>query len=745
MYRTYKLDLGGRTLSVEIGRIAEQASGSALVRYGDTVVLVAATSSAKPRAGIDFFPLSVDYEEKLYSVGRIPGGFIKREGRPTEKAVLTSRLIDRPIRPLFPKDYRNDVAVVATVMSVDQDCDPGIAAMIGASVALSISPIPFNGPTGATSVGLVGDELMINPTAAQRDASRLNLTVTSTGEKVMMIEAGASEISNDIMFRAIEMAHAKNAEIVGFINGIVAAEGVRKAPYEEHTVPADVMERIYAVIPAAEMEEAVLADAKQDRDVKIAALTDRAAETIAAEYGDGAPEGLAALIGEGVYNYEKKTVRRMILRDHKRPDGRALDAIRSLSAEVGLLPRTHGSALFARGQTQVMTATTLGSISDAQRLDGLDELEVGKRYMHHYNFPSYSVGETRPSRGPGRREIGHGALAERALLPVIPSEDEFPYAIRLVSEVLSSNGSTSQGSVCASTLSLMDAGVPIKRPVAGISCGLVVGDSDDDFILMTDIQGLEDFFGDMDFKVAGTSEGITAIQMDIKINGLTPEIIRAALDDTLRARTYILNEVMLKCIDKPRAELSKYAPKIAVVQINPEKLSEVIGSRGKVINRIITESGVLKIDTEDDGRIFICGDTPEQIQKASDMINLIARDPEVGRIYNGVVTKIIPIGAFVEIAPEKEGLVKISKISPRHIEKIEDVLSEGDKVMVKLLEIDSQGRLNLSIRDALPPDILAEYAAEDREHKRPRRPPGAGRPPTRGDERGERGKRPPRR
>ncbi len=701
MFRTYSMDLAGRKLSVEIGRVAELANGAAIVRYGDTVVLVAVTASQKPRQGVDFFPLSIDYEEKLYSVGRIPGGFIKREGRPTEKAILTSRLIDRPIRPLFPKDYRNDVALVATVLSVDQDCSSEIAAMIGSSLVLAISDIPFKGPTGAVSVGLVGDELIINPTASQREVSRLTLTVASTKKKVMMIEAAADELSNELMHKAIMFGHAENIKIVEFIEDIVAKEGKAKAAYEEHGVPDDVKAKIRELVSSERMEEAVFTDMKQERDAKVSAITDEVMAAMLESYDGDDAAGYAAIIGEGIYAYEKETVRRMILREHKRPDGRKLDEIRKLSAEVDILPRTHGSALFSRGQTQVLTITTLGSIGEVQRLDGLDELEVNKRYMHHYNFPSYSVGETKPSRGPGRREIGHGALAEKALVPVIPSEADFPYAIRLVSEVLSSNGSTSQGSVCASTLSLMAAGVPLKRPVAGISVGLVTGENDDDFVLLTDIQGLEDFFGDMDFKVAGTHEGITAIQMDIKIDGLTPEIIRQALDDTKRSRTYILDEIMLKAIPVHRDVLSPYAPKIALVSINPEKISEVIGARGKVINRIIDESGVSKIDTEDDGRIFICGNDQASIQRAVDMINAIANDPEVGKIYTGKVTKIIAIGAFVEIAPEKEGLVHISKISKTRVAKVEDVLTEGDVVNVKLMEIDSQGRLNLSIKDAV--------------------------------------------
>ncbi len=703
MYKTFTMDLAGRQLSIEIGRVAELANGECIVRYGDTVVLVTATASEKPRAGIDFFPLSIDYEEKLYSVGKIPGSFNRREGRPSEKAILTARVIDRPIRPLFPKDYRNDVCINATVLSVDQDCAPEICAMIGSSIALSISDIPFYGPTGSVSVGMVDGELVINPTAAQREVSKLNLTVASTKEKVMMIEAGADEISDEDMFEAIMFGHRQNVEICKFIDGIVAELGKEKHSYEEHVVDHDFYEAIKALITDPRMEEAVFTDLKQVRDERITEITNEVIEKLASfKAEDEDEEAFAVRADEAIYKYEKETVRRMILRDHKRPDGRALNEIRPLSAEVDILPRTHGSALFKRGQTQVLTVTTLGSAGDAQKLDGLDPTETTKRYMHHYNFPGYSVGEAKPSRSPGRREIGHGALAERALLPVIPSESEFPYVIRLVSEVLSSNGSTSQASVCGSTLSLMAAGVPIKKPVAGISCGLVTGETDDDFILLTDIQGLEDFFGDMDFKVAGTHEGITAIQMDMKIQGLTPEIIKGALENTHAARDYILDEVMLKAIPEPRKELSKYAPKIEFVQINPDKMAEVIGSKGKVINRIIEESGVDKIDTEDEGRIFVSSTDAEAIKKAVDMIKCIAEDPEVGKVYTGKVTRIMNFGAFVEIAPEKEGLVHISKLAHERVAKVEDVVNVGDIIDVKVTDIDSQGRINLSRKDCLP-------------------------------------------
>ncbi|MCI8806293.1 MAG: polyribonucleotide nucleotidyltransferase [Clostridiales bacterium] len=701
MYKTYSMDLSGRELSVEIGRVAELANGAAIIRYGDTVVLVAVTASEKPRQGIDFFPLSIDYEEKLYAVGKIPGGFIKREGRPTEKAILTSRLIDRPIRPLFPKDYRNDVSVVATVLSVDQDCSPEIAAMIGSSIALSISDIPFMGPTGAVSVGMIDGEFIINPTAEQREKSKLALTVASTKHKVMMIEAGADEVTDDEMFNAIMFGHEQNVKIVEFIDNIVSEIGREKHSYEEHVVPKDIYQSVKDTITDARMEEAVFTDMKQVRDERMTALTEEVMGKLMSEYCDDDEETYAALIGEAIYKYEKETVRRMILREHKRPDGRTLEEIRPLSAEVDILPRTHGSALFKRGQTQVLTVTTLGSMGEVQRLDGLDELEATKRYIHHYNFPSYSVGETKPSRGPGRREIGHGALAERSLVPVIPDESVFPYAIRLVSEVVSSNGSTSQASVCGSTLSLMAAGVPIKKPVAGISVGLVTGETDQDFVLLTDIQGLEDFFGDMDFKVAGTHEGITAIQMDIKIDGLTPEIIKQALSRTHIARDYIIDEVILKAIPEVRKSLSKYAPKISFVKINPDKMSEVIGSRGKTINRIIEESGVDKIDTEDDGRIFVSSNDEEKIKKAINIIEAIAKDLEKGKIYTGKVTRIMNFGAFVEIAPEKEGLVHISKLDRSRVEKVEDVVNVGDEVSVMFIGVDEKGRINLSRKDAL--------------------------------------------
>lgn len=703
MFRTYTMDLAGRTLTAEIGRVAEQANGAVILRYGETTVLVTATASQKPREGIDFFPLSIDYEERLYSVGKIPGGFIKREGRPSEKAVLTSRCIDRPLRPLFPKDYRNDVAIVATVMSVDQDCSPEVIAMIGASLALNISDIPFTDPLSSVSIGYCDGQLVVNPTAEQRETSRLSLTVSSKEDKVMMIEAGADEIPDELMMEAIHLAFDTNLEVVKFIKEIVAKEGKEKAPYEEHVINQEAYDLVTSYITDARMEDAVFAELKQDRDAKLKVITDEVTEALTekltAIYGEDVKIG--EVLGEIIYKFEKMTVRRMILKDHKRPDGRGIEEIRKLSAEIDVLPRVHGSALFSRGQTQCLTVTTLGMISEGQRLDGLDTNETGKRYIHHYNFPGYSVGEAKTSRGPGRREIGHGALGERALLPVIPSEEEFPYAIRLVSDILSSNGSTSQASICGSTLSLMAAGVPIKRPVAGISVGLVTGDTEDDFVEITDIQGVEDFFGDMDFKVAGTSEGITAIQMDMKIKGLTFAMIEQAFAQTGRAREYILNEVMLKAIAESRKELSPHAPKIASMQIDVEKIAEVIGTRGKVIKKIIEETGCA-IDTEDDGTIFIKGINAADIQRAIDMINAIVKDPIPGTIYTGAITRLMAFGAFFEIAPGKEGLVHISKISNKRVEKVEDVLAVGDIVSAKLMEIDKQGRLNFSIKDAVP-------------------------------------------
>lgn len=701
MFRTYTMELAGRPFTAEIGRVGEQANGAVWLRYGETTVLVTATASTKPRDGIDFFPLSIDYEERLYAVGKIPGSFIKREGRPSEKAVLTSRCIDRPLRPLFPKDYRNDVAIIATVMSVDQDCSPEVVAMIGASMALNISDIPFTDAVSSVNMGYCDGKLVVNPNEEQRLTTKLNLTVSSKEDKVMMIEAGANEIPDDLMMEAIHLAFDTNLEVVKFIQDIVAKEGKEKAPYEERSVNAEAYQLVTEYITDARMEDAVYAERKQDRDEKIQAIEVEVMEVLEDKligiYGEEAD--LDAMMGEIIYKFEKMTVRRMILKDHKRPDGRGLDELRQLSAEVDLLPRVHGSALFSRGQTQCLTVTTLGMISEGQRLDGLDLQETNKRYIHHYNFPAYSVGEARTSRGPGRREIGHGALAERALVPVLPTEEEFPYAIRLVSDILSSNGSTSQASICGSTLSLMAAGVPIKRPVAGISVGLVTGETDDDFVEITDIQGVEDFFGDMDFKVAGTSVGITAIQMDMKIKGLTFPMIEQAFAQTGRAREVILNDVMLKAIDKPREELSEHAPKIAILQIDPEKIAEVIGARGKVIKKIIEETDCT-IDTEDDGTIYVKGIIAEKIKKAVDMIQAIVKVPEVGEVYTGPITKIMSFGAFFEASPGREGLIHVSKISTKRVENIEDVLKVGEIVTAKLMEIDKQGRLNFSIKDA---------------------------------------------
>jgi len=699
----YTTMLGGRKLSCEIGRLAELAGGTALMTYGDTVVLVTATTSEKPRAGIDWFPLSVDYEERFYAVGKIPGSWFRREGRPTEHAILASRLIDRPIRPLFPDDYRNDVGVVATVMSMDQDASPEVAAMIGSSIALCISEIPFNGPTAAVNIGLVDGELIVNPDSAQREASKLALTVSSTREKVMMIEAGADEVSEEVMFDAIMLAHEENKKIIEWIDTIVAKHGKSKRDYDRNVLPEGLYEKVTAFITNERMEAAVFSDLKQIRDENLSKLREDVDTNLVPTFGEDVAEVYKANLGAAIYKFEKETVRRMILRQGKRPDGRSMGDIRTLTSEVDILPRTHGSAIFRRGQTEVLTVTTLGSGGDIQRLDGLDEAEESKRYMHHYNFPSYSVGETRPSRGPGRREIGHGALAERALLPVIPSEDDFPYAIRLVSEVTSSNGSTSQASVCASTLSLMAAGVPIKRPVAGISAGLVTGDTEDDYVLLADIQGLEDFFGDMDFKVAGTSEGITAIQMDIKIDGLTPEIIKASLEQTKTSRFHILEASMLPAIAEPRPEISEHVPKMAIIRIQIDQIAEVIGSRGKVIKRIIEESGVEKIDTEDDGRIFICDKDQAKVDHAVAMIKAIVTVPEVGAIFTGKVTRIMNFGAFVEIAPEKEGLVHVSQWDVTRVENLEAVTSVGEVVTVKVTEVDEQGRINLSRKGVLDP------------------------------------------
>ena len=692
MYKKYEMELAGRTLRVDVDRVAKQANGAVLMHYGDTTVLCTATATDKPREGIDFFPLSVEYNERMYSVGKIPGGFNKREGKASENAILTCRVIDRPMRPLFPKDYRNDVTLENLVLSVDQDCAPELTAMLGASLATSISDIPFDGPVSTTQVGLVDGEFVFNPTKAQKEATDLTLTVASTKEKVIMIEAGANEVPEAQMIEAIFAAHEMNQKVIAFFETIVAECGKPKHDYQSFAIPEELFAAIREKIPFEEMEAAVFTDEKQVRAENIRAISDRLEE----EFADN--EEWLGLLSDALYQYQKKVVRKMILKDHKRPDGRAIDQIRPLAAEVDLIPRVHGSAMFTRGQTQICTVTTLAPLSEAQRLDGLDETETSKRYMHHYNFPSYSVGETRPSRGPGRREIGHGALAERALLPVLPSEAEFPYAIRTVSETFESNGSTSQASVCASSMSLMAAGVPIKTAVAGISAGLVTGDSDEDYLVLTDIQGLEDFFGDMDFKVAGTHKGITAIQMDIKIHGLTRPIIEEAIAATKKARTYILDEVMNKTIAEPRAEVGEYAPKILQLQIDPQKIGDVVGQRGKTINAIIEQTGV-KIDITDDGAVSICGIEKESMEKAAKMILTIVTDFEAGQVLTGTVIDIKEYGAFVEFAPGKDGLVHISKIAKGRIDKVEDVLSLGDQVKVVCLGEDKKGRFSFSIKD----------------------------------------------
>ena len=692
MYKSFTMELAGRTLTVDVDRVAKQANGAAFMHYGETTVLSTATASDKPREGIDFFPLSVEYEEKLYAVGKIPGGFNKREGKASEHAILTSRVIDRPMRPLFPKDYRNDVTLNNMVMSVDPECNPEVAAMLGSSIATCISDIPFDGPCAATMIGMINGELVVNPTLAQKDISDLQLTVASTREKVIMIEAGANEIPEDKMIEAIFLAHEVNREIIAFIDKIVAECGKEKHTYESCAVPEELFAAIKEVVTPEAMEEAVFTDDKQTREGNIRAITEKLEEAFAEN------EEWLALIPDAVYQYQKKTVRKMILRDHKRPDGREIRQIRPLAAETDLIPRVHGSAMFTRGQTQICTITTLAPLSEAQRLDGLDEFETSKRYMHHYNFPSYSVGETKPSRGPGRREIGHGALAERALVPVLPATEEFPYAIRTVSETFESNGSTSQASICASTMSLMAAGVPIKKPVAGISCGLVTGDTDDDYIVLTDIQGLEDFFGDMDFKVAGTHDGITAIQMDIKIHGLTRPIIEEAIARTKEAREYILTEVMEKCIPAPRDHVNEYAPKIIQIQIDPEKIGDVVGQRGKTINAIIDETGV-KIDIDDTGAVSVCGTDQKMMDKALHYVKVITTDFVEGQIYTGKVVSIKDFGAFLEFAPGKEGMVHISKIAKERINRVEDVLTLGDKVKVICMGKDKMGRISFSIKD----------------------------------------------
>ena len=692
MYKSFSMELAGRTLTVDVGRVAKQANGAAFMHYGDTVVLSTATASEKPRDGIDFFPLSVEYEEKMYAVGKIPGGFNKREGKASEHAILTSRVIDRPMRPLFPKDYRNDVTLNNMVMSVDPECDPEVVAMLGSAIATCISDIPFDGPCAMTQIGMIDGEFIVNPTLAQKAVSDLKLTVASTREKVIMIEAGAKEIPEAKMIDAIYKAHEVNQEIIKFIDSIVAEVGKPKHAYESCAIPEELFAAIKEIVPPAEMEEAVFSDDKQTREENIRVITEKLEEAFADN------EEWLAVLGEAVYQYQKKTVRKMILKDHKRPDGRAITEIRPLAAEVDIIPRVHGSAMFTRGQTQICNVTTLAPLSEAQKLDGLDDFETSKRYMHQYNFPSYSVGETKPSRGPGRREIGHGALAERALVPVLPTEEEFPYAIRTVSETFESNGSTSQASICASTMSLMAAGVPIKKPVAGISCGLVTGETDDDYLVLTDIQGLEDFFGDMDFKVAGTHDGITAIQMDIKIHGLTRQIVEEAIARTKQAREYILTEVMEKAIAEPRKTVGEFAPKIIQMMIDPQKIGEVVGQRGKTINAIIDETGV-KIDITDDGAVSICGTEQAMMDQAKKYIEIIASDFTEGQILTGKVVSIKDFGAFLEFAPGKEGLVHISKLAKQRVEKVEDVVSLGDVVKVVCMGKDKMGRVSFSIKD----------------------------------------------
>ena len=692
MYKSYSMELGGRTLTVDVGRVAKQANGAALMHYGDTTVLCTATASEKPREGIDFFPLSVEFEEKMYAVGKIPGGFNKREGKASENAILTARVIDRPMRPLFPKDYRNDCTLNNLVLSVDPECRPELVAMLGSAIATSISDIPFCGPCATTQIGMINGEFIVNPSQEQWKEGDLNLTVASTSEKVIMIEAGANEIPEAKMIEAIYMAHGINQEIIAFINKMVAEIGKPKAEYTSCAIPDEMFEEMKKLVTPEEMETAVFTDDKQVREENIRVITEKFEEAFAEK------EDWLAILGEAVYQYQKKTVRKMILKDHKRPDGREITQIRPLAAEVDLIPRVHGSAMFTRGQTQICDICTLAPLSEMQKVDGLDSNEVNKRYMHHYNFPSYSVGETKPSRGPGRREIGHGALAERALIPVLPSEEEFPYSIRCVSETFESNGSTSMASTCASCMSLMAAGVPIKKMVAGISCGLVTGETDDDYVLLTDIQGLEDFFGDMDFKVTGTTDGITAIQMDIKIHGLTRPIVEGAIARCREARLYIMDNCMKPAISEPRPTVNEYAPKIIQIKIDPEKIGDVVGQRGKTINAIIDQTGV-KIDITDDGAVSICGTDAAMMNKAVDMIKIITTEFEAGQIFTGKVVSIKEFGAFIEFAPGKEGMVHISKIAKERINRVEDVLTLGDVVTVKCLGKDKMGRISFSIKD----------------------------------------------
>lgn len=701
MYKSYSMELAGRTLTVDVDRVCAQSNGAALMYYGDTTVLSTCTASAKPRDGIDFFPLSVEYEEKMYSVGKFPGGFKKREGRASDNAILTARVIDRPMRPLFPKDYRNDVLLNNLVLSVDQDASPELLAMLGSSLSTCLSDVPFDGPCATTQIGMVGGEFVVNPGNGEKAVSDLLLTVASTKEKVIMIEAGANELPEDKMIEAIYLAHDVNQQIIGFFESIIEECGKEKHSYVSSAIPEELFAKMKEVVKPEEMEKAVFTDDKAERDANVSLLSERLVEAFQDD------EEALAILPDAIYQYEKKTVRKMILKDHKRPDGRAIDEIRKLEAEVDLLPRVHGSAMFKRGQTQIMNITTLAPLSEVQKVEGLNEFETEKRYLHQYNFPGYSVGEAKASRGPGRREIGHGALAEKALIPVLPSVEEFPYAIRSVSETMESNGSTSMASTCASCMSLMAAGVPIKKPVAGISCGLVTGDSDDEYLVLTDIQGLEDFFGDMDFKVTGTEDGITAIQMDIKIHGLTRPIVEEAIRRAREARLFIMNGVMKEAIAEPRAELSPYAPKILTMSINPEKIGDVIGKQGKTINGIIEETGV-KIDIDDNGTVSISGTNLPDLERAKKIIESIVNDIEPGQIFEGTVVRMMDFGAFVQLSPNKDGMIHISKLSDQRVNKVEDVVHIGDKVRVKVLEVDKMGRINLSMR---PQDLVEKQEA----------------------------------
>ena len=701
MYKSYSMELAGRTLTVDVDRVCAQSNGAALMHYGDTTVLSTCTASAKPRDGIDFFPLSVEYEEKMYSVGKFPGGFKKREGRASDNAILTARVIDRPMRPLFPKDYRNDVLLNNLVLSVDQDASPELLAMLGSSLSTCLSDVPFDGPCATTQIGMVGGEFVVNPGNGEKAVSDLLLTVASTKEKVIMIEAGANELPEAKMIEAIYLAHDVNQQIIGFFESIIEECGKEKHSYVSSAIPEEVFAKMKEVVKPEEMEKAVFTDDKAERDANVSLLSERLVEAFQDD------EEALVILPDAIYQYEKKTVRKMILKDHKRPDGRAIDEIRKLEAEVDLLPRVHGSAMFKRGQTQIMNITTLAPLSEVQKVEGLNEFETEKRYLHQYNFPGYSVGEAKASRGPGRREIGHGALAEKALIPVLPSVEEFPYAIRSVSETMESNGSTSMASTCASCMSLMAAGVPIKKPVAGISCGLVTGDSDDEYLVLTDIQGLEDFFGDMDFKVTGTEDGITAIQMDIKIHGLTRPIVEEAIRRAREARLFIMNGVMKEAIAEPRAELSPYAPKILTMSINPEKIGDVIGKQGKTINGIIEETGV-KIDIDDNGTVSISGTNLPDLERAKKIIESIVNDIEPGQIFEGTVVRMMDFGAFVQLSPNKDGMIHISKLSDQRVNKVEDMVQIGDKVRVKVLEVDKMGRINLSMR---PQDFVEKSEA----------------------------------